>query len=140
MKLRALVIVAAAAFVLPVQAQQGSGQQQAEPPKTEAKAPATLAGKWNMSINSPQGAMESALELKQDGKKITGTIVTPQGTTELEGEFAEGKLVFAIYFEAGGGAMEIWFSGALKEDGTLAGSLDVQGSQIPWTAQRVKGA
>ncbi len=76
-------------------------------PKPDAKpaTAATLAGKWNVSIETPNGAMESALELKadpKDAKKVTGTITSPMGEAALEGEVVDGKLTFWFTMNANG--------------------------------------
>ena len=95
-------------------------------------------GKWAMNVETPQGAMDVALDLKSDGKKITGTISSPQGDAPLEGEYADGKIAFAISIESPEGAMAIGFAGAKKEDGTMAGTLTGPFGEAPWTASRVK--
>ena len=97
------------------QAATANGQAKPEPPKAETKAPA-----------SP------------DGKKLTGTIVGPTGEpANLTGEYADGKLTFTLTTPDGG--MTVTFKATLKEDDTIAGSLDMQGNEVPWTAKRVKG-
>lgn len=63
--------------------------QQATPPppqtqtkpeaKPETKAPASPAGKWNMAVDTDQGTMASTLDMKVEGKKVTGTIVSQMG-------------------------------------------------------------
>ncbi len=104
-----------------------------------AKADTTkVDGKWAMNVQTPQGAMDVALELKSAGKKITGTITSPQGDAPLEGEFADGKIAFAISIESPEGAMTIGFAGAMKDDGTMAGTLTGPFGEAPWTASRVK--
>ena len=70
--------------------------QQAEAPKQEAKPDAKaatgVAGKWTMSIETPNGTMNPGLDLKVDGKKVTGTLTSPQGEVAVAGEFADSKL------------------------------------------------
>ena len=95
-------------------------------------------GKWSMNVQTPQGAMDVALDLKSEGKKITGTITSPQGDAPLEGEYADGKISFAISIESPEGAMAIGFAGAMKDDGTMAGTLTGPFGEAPWTAARVK--
>jgi len=114
--------------------------QQEEKP---AEAPVGVAGKWVMSIASPQGAMDVALEVKideKDQKTVTGTLNGPQGAAPIEGEYVDGQLGFLISFDTGGnGWFSIWFSGALKEDGTMAGTADMgEMGQMTWTAKRAK--
>jgi hypothetical protein len=119
-------------------AAQQAGQAQPEPPKTEAKTAPSVAGKWTISIDPGQGPMSLPLELKLDGKKVTGTVVGPQGEpAPLEGEFADGKLAFTVSVPDGSG-MQIRFTGAFKEDGSLAGTLAFDAGEFPWTATRVK--
>jgi hypothetical protein len=140
------IIVAVAAVVIgaaSLQAQQGS--QQAPPPKpeqkTDAKTPTTVAGKWNLAIDGPQGSMMALLEMKadeKDAKKVTGTLSSDMGQSAVAGEFAEGKLTFSLTFDGGGGSMELWFSGAMKDDGTMTGTIDTPQGEIPWHAERVK--
>ena len=110
--------------------------------KADAKAAPTVAGKWNLSLETQQGAMVSVLDLKVDGKKVTGTITSQMSpdAAPIEGEFSEGKLTLNLSFQGSNGAMQIAFNGAFKDDGTLAGTMDIasQGMQLPWKAERVK--
>jgi hypothetical protein len=143
MKTLATLLAALLVAVVPLAAQQTgqAGQQQAEPPKTEEKKPAepaTPAGKWNMVTSTSQGTLASTLEIKLDARKVTGTLSSERGTSSIEGEFAEGKLEFGLTMQVNGEAFTIWFSGAMKEDGALAGTMDYGQGNVPWTATRVK--
>jgi len=109
----------------------------AEQPKPEQKAPASIAGKWDMTVESDQGQMQTLLEMKLDGKKVTGTITGPQGAGPIEGEFADNKLTFTMAFDSPNGSMSIAFSGTLKDD-AFTGVLDFGQGQIPWHATRSK--
>jgi hypothetical protein len=147
-----MVAVASAVVLMPLAAY---GQTQAPPPpkpqesKPEPKpeeakpvTPATLAGKWTVTIESPQGTMESVLDMKadpKDAKKVAGTFTSQFGEAPLEGEVAEGKLTFWIAVNAGGGDMSVTFTATLQKDGGLAGTLNFGQGDIPWTAVRVKG-
>lgn len=135
--------VVAAAFALATTWSASAMQQQANPPKPdpkpEEKASASIAGKWDMTIDADQGAMQASLDMKQDGKKVTGTITSPQGPAALEGEYADGKLTFSISFDSPNGSMQIGFNATMKGDGSLAGMLDFGQGQIPWRAVRAKG-
>lgn len=138
-----VTMLAALAVAAPVYAQTaGQQQQQAEPPATETKAEApSIAGKWNVTTTTDQGSMYSTLDIKvdeKDPKKITGTLVSDMGTAPIEGEWAEGKLGFALSMDTGGGAMQLWFAATMKEDGSLAGTIDFGQGTIPWTAVRPK--
>lgn len=95
-------------------------------------------GKWTLDIHTDQGSMSAGLDLKSEGTKITGMITSPQGDAPLVGEFADGKIAFGISIDTPEGAMAIGFAGAMKEDGTLAGTLSGPFGEAPWTASRVK--
>lgn len=138
-------VVLAVPATLAAQAQQGQAQGQAQPPKPEAKpepkaeAAPSFAGKWTVNVETPNGAMQSALELKIDGKKVAGTMASPMGEAAVEGEIAEGKLTFWITIDAGGNNMSVTFVGTMQKDGSLAGTFDFGQGEMPWTAVRVKG-
>lgn len=134
MKMRFAVAFAALAVI--IGASSSIIAAQAAPAANAAAA--KVDGKWAMNVETPQGAMDVALELKSEGKKITGTITSPQGDAPLEGEYADGKIAFAISIESPEGAMAIGFAGAMKDDGTMAGTLTGPFGEAPWTASRVK--
>jgi hypothetical protein len=137
-------IVRLALALLVTGAVPASAQQQTPPPPpaqekpADAKAPASIAGKWDMTAETPQGTTPVTLVMKLDGKKVTGTMSGPQGEIPLEGEFADGKLSMTITIQGGSGDMSITFTGALKEDGTLAGTFDFGQGAMNWKAQRAK--
>ena len=136
MKLRfALVITLLSAASLAAAPQTPAAPPQAAAPAADM---ATVDGAWAMNVETPQGAMAVSLILKSEGKKITGTITSPQGDAPLEGEFADGKIAFAISIDSPEGSMAIGFAGAMKEDGTMAGTLTGPFGEAPWTASRVK--
>ena len=139
-KFIALASAVGIVFALPaLAAAQGTqaGQAKPDPPKADAKAPTGIAGKWTMSIDPGSGPMQLPIEFKMDGKKVTGTVIGPQGEpANLEGEFADGKLSFTVTIPDG--SMSIPFKATLKEDGSLTGTLSMEGNEIAWTATRVK--
>ena len=102
--------------------------------------PAAIDGNWNMTVTMPDGTpMPVATVFKTEGKKLTGTLTSPQGETPLEGEYADGKIKFGISVPGEGGqAMTIGFAGDLKDDGTLAGVASGPMGELPWKAERVK--
>ena len=130
--------------------------QQAPPPpakpdpkpeaKPEAKpdskvTAASLAGKWTVNVETSNGPMQSALELKADPKeatKLAGTIVSPMGEAPIEAELKDGTLTMWLTMSANGSEMTVTFTGTVQKDGSLAGTLDYGQGAIPWTAVRVK--
>lgn len=144
-RLIATALLLAAFVAAPLAQQQAAPPAQAAPAaeaaKVDAKAASSYAGKWNMDVQSPQGAMQIGLEVAIDkANVVTGTLNGPQGPTPLKGEFKDGTLGFTISFDAGGQMIDIYFEGAIKEDGKLSGMMHLgdMGS-FPWSAARVKG-
>lgn len=129
-----LALVAAAVIVLaPVTA----AAQAAAP--AQARPAASVEGKWNMSVTGPDGnAISVSVVIKQDGKKLTGTLTGPQGEVALEGEYAEGKIMFGISIPSDQGLMNIGFAGTMKDDGSLAGMASAPFGEMPWTAVKSK--
>jgi len=112
-----------------------------KPEAVKAGSAASMAGKWNVNIDNPQGAMQVALELKsdpKDAKKITGTISSQMGDANLEGEAADGKLAFKFTMNANGTDIAVSFAGTVQKDGSLAGTLEYGQGPVNWTAVREK--
>lgn len=79
-----------------------------------------VAGKWTLSVNSPHGSVSMDLVLKQDGKKVTGTLTHGRAADiPIQGEFADGALSFQVAAQGDLETME--FRGKLQADGTLSG-------------------
>jgi hypothetical protein len=140
----AVPVAALQAQATQTQAQQGPAQAKPEPkPEAKTEGAPTVAGKWNMNVESPNGSMQSGLEIAidpKDAKKVTGMLSSQMGEAPLEGEIAaDGKLTFWLTLNAGGNNMAITFVGTIQKDGSLAGTLDFGQGEIPWTATRVKG-
>ena len=110
--------------------------------ETKAPTPASLADNWAVSIDANGQTMEAALVLKADAKepakKVGGSITSPQGAAEIEGEIVAGKLTFWFTMNAGGGDLNVTFNGTVQKDGSLAGTLSFGQGDLNWTAVRVK--
>jgi hypothetical protein len=103
-----------------------------------AAAQSGVAGAWKLTFQTDQGAVDADMNLTQDGQKVTGSLVSPQGEAPLEGTFNNGKLVLSLTVDAGGQALTITFDGALEKD-TLKGNVDFGGfGSATWAATRAK--
>ena len=74
--------------------------------------------------------------------ELVGSLPRPMRLQEAYADHDEGKITFAMSFQGSNGSMQIGFTGALKDNGTLAGTLDFggQGQTLNWTAERAKEA
>jgi len=101
-----------------------------------AVAQTSVAGDWDVTINSPQGANTSKVTFKQDANKLDGMIKSPAGETAIGGtiEADDVKVAFTINFQ--GMPFEIKLNGKLAGD-TMAGKADFGGfAEGDWTAKR----
>jgi hypothetical protein len=144
MKTRHFAAMAAAVLFIAAVPSAEARQAQAQPPtqaKPEAKPDATaspFAGKWNVSIQSPNGASEATLDLKVDGKKVAGSIQSQAGEAKLEGEVADAKMTFSFSIDMNGQALNITMIGTSQKDGSLAGTLTFGQGEMSWTATKAK--
>src|SRR2546422_3889037 len=91
-----------------------------------AGAQTDLTGDWVLTITSPQGTRDLSAKLKQDGEKVTGTVVTVRGETSLEGTVTGADVKIAWKTEFQGQPFPITLTGKL-EDGALKGKADFAG-------------
>ena len=103
--------------------------QDHDAPKSAATA---VAGQWTLAITTPHGPMKAALQLKQDGSKLTGTCdMGHMGSMAITGTVDAKRISFAIEMDGG---QKIVFSGVIN--GTkMTGTTDPEGGE--WTASRV---
>ena len=71
-----------------------------------AAEPAKAAGKWQLALNTPHGTLNGALDLKQDGSKVSGSWETNvMGTIAVAGALDGKKITLA--FELHGTAVKL---------------------------------
>ena len=91
-------------------------------------------GMWNISMETPVGAMPAVLTLNQDG---SGSMAVDQlGETAINGVMYEGNMVnFSASVDAQGQALTLTFSGTVEGDsisgefGSDFGSFGVTGTR-----------
>jgi hypothetical protein len=127
----AIVLACVCLAVVPAYAQ--------DPPKPEAKAEKIdVTGIWDMTVESPQGALEVVATLKQEGEKLTGTQASQMGEAALEGSVVGNEIKYTINIDAGGQQMTIVFAGKVEGD-TMNGVFDFGGmGTAAWSAKRRK--
>ena len=101
-----------------------------------AAAQASLTGPWEVTIDSPQGAMTIDADLKQQGEALTGVITSPMGTVELKGTFKNDELSFSYSVPLQGQNLDITMTGKLAGE-TIDGLVAIAGlGEVPWKAKR----
>jgi hypothetical protein len=101
-----------------------------------AAAQASVTGPWEVTIDSPQGAMTIDADLKQEGEALTGVITSPMGTVELKGTFKNNELAFSYTVPLQGQNLDITMTGKLAGE-TIDGLVAIAGlGEVPWKAKR----
>lgn len=102
-------------------------------------AQVNVAGDWEVTINSPQGATTATASLKQDGEKVSGVLKNQMGELPFEGGTLTGdelKFVFTVNFQ--GTPIPITLTGKVK-DAAIDGKADFGGmAEGEWTAKRME--
>ena len=105
------------------------------------KAPPSVAGKWTLTLVSENFTATPALELKQDGEKITGSYTSGRyGSFPLEGTLKGRAIEFAFTMSAEGTTVAMSFKGEVAADGkTMKGKASLGDlGEATWTAERPK--
>lgn len=107
----------------------------------------TVTGTWNMGLQGDH-VIPTALVLKQQGTKVTGTFALPTQNigqrveVELTGDFVDRTLELSGAVENAADPTTVAISGTLKDDGSLEGTLSLRAHNrnhsVPWTAERLK--
>ena len=140
--MKKLMVLVTAILLAPGLFARAAAAQDPKTPPPAAKpadAAATVAGKWSGSVDAGQGPMDLQIDLKVDGKKVTGTLTGQQGTMDVtNGEFADNKLTFSISIDTAQGPLTVVFTATLK-DNALTGTADAgQVGSFPFHAERPK--
>jgi hypothetical protein len=109
----------------------------------QKKTDTSLTGTWNMGLQGGH-VIPVALVLKQEGTTLSGTVALPTqhiGQTvdvPLTGEIANGAFTLSGTVEGAKEPTTIEIKGKLTEEGTLDGTVAMQGHDMPYTAERLK--
>jgi hypothetical protein len=109
---------------------------QAEQAKPEQKP--NITGKWSMTLEMSMGTGTPALDLKQEGEKITGTYTGRYGTFPIEGTLKERAIEFSVTMNAEGQSVTMTFGGEVAADGqTMKGQANLgELGDATWNAKK----
>jgi len=96
-----------------------------------------VAGNWDVTINSPQGANTSLVVFKQDGEKVSGVLKGRAGELPFDGGTLTGnELKFSFTINTQGMQLPITLTGKVEGE-TMSGKADFGGfAEGDWTAKR----
>jgi hypothetical protein len=94
-------------------------------------------GKWALSFDTPQGAIDASATFKADGETLTGTMESQAGSTSFKGTI-KGKLVnFTMNVNTPNGDVSVQLNAELNGD-ELKGTFDFGGGVGNWTGKKAK--
>jgi hypothetical protein len=105
-----------------------------------AGAQTNIAGDWDVTIQSPQGANTVHVTFKQDGSKISGIFKSQMGELPFQDGTLEGNdLKFAFAIPIQGQSLDITMTG--RVDGpAITGKAQFGGfGEGDWSAKRIEG-
>ena len=127
-----LSVVAVAGLSLSCDFHQHVHAMMAQDGAAPKSAAAAIAGQWQMSVQTPHGPMKAAMQVKQDGTKITGNCdMVHMGSMALSGTVDGKRVSFSIEIQGG---QKITFSGVV-DGNKMGGTTDPEGGD--WSATRV---
>ena len=138
--MKTILFAACAALLMVTTSTGAQSPQKPEQKPAEKKAPLSVAGKWTVELNMSMGQATPALELKQDGEKITGTYTGRYGVAPVTGVLKDRVIEFKININAEGTDVEAWYTGEVAADGqTMKGTATLgPAGDATWLARRDK--
>ncbi len=103
-----------------------------------AQEAANVAGKWEMTSETPRGTQTSTFTFEQEGTVLTGTVEGRMGETPINSGSVEGNTItFTIVRGRGDRSMELTYSGTLDGD-TISGTMTTPRGEREFTMTRVE--
>lgn len=101
---------------------------------------ADVAGKWTMSVNTPNGATESTATFKQAGDTLSGTLESEMmGSAKLTGTVKGDTVRFAFTLDMQGQQLPLTASALLKDKESMEGTVSAAGmGDFPMTMKKQK--
>jgi len=113
-----------------------SAQEAAKP--ADKPAAVDVTGVWDITVETPNGAIENVGTLKQEGEKLTGTMASQMGEIALEGTVVGDEIKYVINIDMQGQQMAIAFAGKVDGD-KMAGIFEFGGmGSAAWSAKKRK--
>lgn len=74
----------------------------------------SITGKWNITIKAPTGAMDSVMELREEGGALSGTLSGKDGSNEIKDGKIDGSEVYWISHISQPMKMKLEFTGTVE--------------------------
>jgi hypothetical protein len=95
-----------------------------------------VSGAWSMTFQGRQGPVTMAMNLEQDGTKLTGALSGRQGRQmPLKGKVKGDKINFKVAFQTQRGEFEITYKGTVEGD-EMKGTAQLPQNTVDWSATK----
>src|SRR5207248_855757 len=127
---------AAALLALGLAALAVAAEPQQQPPAKRRAA--SITGRWDLTVQGPEGAYPSWLEVRRSGRTLVGSFVGQFGSARpiSRVEFENGRLRFSVPPQWEERKDDLVFSGQLEGDALRGETTDDKGRRVTWTARR----
>ena len=104
------------------------------------QAPVSVAGDWDVTVQSPQGTTNVLVTLKQSGEKLEGIFKSPLGELPFSGTLTGNEMKFSFNFPVDGQPLAITMTGKIEGE-AISGKADFGGfAEGDWSAKRASAA
>jgi FlaG/FlaF family flagellin (archaellin) len=102
-------------------------------------AQASVAGKWNFTVQFEGGSGAPTVVFTQDGETLSGTYTGQLGEAPLTGTLKDKEIVFRVKYSVQGYDAEFVYSGTLESETTMKGTVDLGGmASGTWTGKKAE--
>jgi hypothetical protein len=98
-------------------------------------AQSSVAGSWDLSINGPEGPITAGAVLKQDGDKVSGTLSSPQGETQVTGTMTGKTMALQFTVPTPQGNLDIKVTAEVNGS-EMKGMMDFGMGQADFTGKK----
>jgi hypothetical protein len=99
-----------------------------------------ISGRWDLTVQTPDGPRPTPLALKKDGAKIVGTIQSPRGEVPVEATLKENAVAITFTYQTNDGPLPVTMNGTVEGD-SMKGTMDLgPRGQMTWSAVRARAA
>lgn len=90
-----------------------------------------VSGTWQLRVTTDQGTTHPTVVFEQAGTMLTGDYSSETlGRNEVEGEVDGPNVRWSFTTSLQGQSFPVRYEGTLRDDGTIAGSIDVAGGMM----------
>ncbi|MCC7124095.1 MAG: hypothetical protein IT178_04550 [Acidobacteria bacterium] len=99
------------------------------------RAQDSIAGDWTITIDGPQGIIDTDATFALDGDKVTGTMSSEMGDSNLTGTYVQPTLTLAFNVATPQGPIDVTMTAEVS-GAEMKGTLDFGMGTAPFTGKR----